>query len=519
MLDQRHDQGRRNGVGIVRVSTLGQLDKYGPESQREDIIRRAEELGVQLPEIVEYQESATDSLNRPKIEALLENLARRGQAEEFQVVILGQSDRLGRDGPVAFMHYNFILRQAGLEVRYARDDVAPDAEFGEIMLALQAFKAQQDAKTIRANTMGGRARRAKGGKLPTGQACWPYDYASKIRVGEASTGKPTLNEERAGWVRKWAKWLLEERVSLREISRRMEASGLLSPRGSHRWGQSTITRILQNRSLLGEFWRKENRENILVIQDPALAILSTEEFQAIQDVLRQNQELASRNTKADYTPLQRLVRCRCGKKAAAFFKKYPYFRCNYCRGRDWNALKLWEEVKATLRVMISNVGALADTIESQVSSQGMREQQAAKITSLGSEVAELEEGQARAVRMAIYLKNYSLEKVQLEVDRIDDKLKGKRAELEAAKFALEGLERAEAEAQRIQSVGDRFQQRLEDAGDAEWRRFLVDLGVNVILQPDGPHLLRAWVNLPPPLGVQPFITSHDWAVQNAFPLS
>ena len=160
---------------------------------------------------------------------------------------------------------------------------------------------------------------------------------------------------------------------IHEVSRRMEVAVILSPKGSRRWSQSTITRILKNRALLGEFWRREDGEDILVIQDPSLAILTPEQFYAIQEVLRRNQELSRRNTKTDYSPLQRLVWCRCRRKAGSYFRTYPYFRCTVCRGRDWNALTLWEQVKATLTTMLSNSDILATTIERRVSSGEMRE--------------------------------------------------------------------------------------------------------------------------------------------------
>lgn len=509
----------RNAVVVVRVSSPGQVDKYGLEAQQDDAFGRAEALEVNVLKVIRFQESATDSYNRPKFEALLEDLARGSKAGEYQVVIFGRPDRLGRDGEAAFMHYLYILERAGLEIRFGRDDVDPNDTFRGVKLTLYAFKAKEDAKTILANTMGGRNRRAKNGKLPTGQVCWVFDYASKRQVGEASTGKPTLNEERAVWVRRWVIWLLEERVSLREVSRRMEAAGLLSPKGSRRWSPSTITRILKNRALLGEFWRKETGENILVIQDTALAILSPEEFQAIQDLLLMNQQLSRRNTKSDYTPLHLLVRCRCGKKAGAYFRRRPYFRCNCSRRNHWDASELWRKVKATLTVMLSNSGALSDIIEKRVGSVELREQQAAKVARLENEVADLEEAQERAVRMGIWLKNYPAEKVQKEVNRAQEKLNEKRAELEATRSVLEGLDRAEAEAQRIQALGSSFQQRLETADDDAWRNFLLDLGVSLILQQDGRHLLCASVTLPPPLGVQPFISSHDWAERNALLLS
>ena len=117
-------------------------------------------------------------------------------------------------------------------------------------------------------------------------------------------------------------------------------------------------------------------------------------------------------------------------------------------------------MKATLTVMLSNSGALSDIIEKRVGSVELREQQAAKVARLENEVADLEEAQERAVRMGIWLKNYPAEKVQDEVNRTHEKLVDKRAELEAEMATMAGLELAEAEAQRIQGIGESFRHKL-----------------------------------------------------------
>ena len=45
------DQNKLKANGVVRVSGLGQVDKYGPLAQRDDITQRAAQLGYDLLEI------------------------------------------------------------------------------------------------------------------------------------------------------------------------------------------------------------------------------------------------------------------------------------------------------------------------------------------------------------------------------------------------------------------------------------------------------------------------------------
>ena len=106
-----------NTVGVVRVSSVRQKDRYGPVTQRSEIESRAEELGVSSLDVWDYQESATQSDKRPQFDAMLQRLVEMGQAGEIKRVIFGRPDRLGRDGEQAFFCYFHLLEQTGgLEV-------------------------------------------------------------------------------------------------------------------------------------------------------------------------------------------------------------------------------------------------------------------------------------------------------------------------------------------------------------------------------------------------------------------
>ena len=107
-----------------------------------------------------------------------------GQAGAIDTVIFGRPDRLGRDGPIACGYYIEILRRlGGIEIRFGRNDIDPQDPDYERKIMQAAMKGQDDAETIKENTMEGRRERANDGLMPNGSFPWPYDYESKAAVG------------------------------------------------------------------------------------------------------------------------------------------------------------------------------------------------------------------------------------------------------------------------------------------------------------------------------------------------
>jgi len=115
----------KKAIGIPRVSSRPQEDKYGYEVQKADIEGRVAALGSTLVELWKFQESATDADNRPQFNEFLHRLVAMGQSGAIHQVIFGRPDRLGRDGAANFFYYIGLLEKTGgLEVRFGEYDVS-----------------------------------------------------------------------------------------------------------------------------------------------------------------------------------------------------------------------------------------------------------------------------------------------------------------------------------------------------------------------------------------------------------
>ena len=496
----------RQAIGIVRVSSAGQRDKYGPGAQRQEIIDASASMDIQLVDTWEYQESATSFDKRPEFNAFIHRLVAMGQAGEVDTVIFGRPDRLGRDGEDSFFYYLTVLeRTGGLQVRFARDDVDPDNTHRNFLLFLHAFKAKTDAETIKRNTMGGRRRRAESGKLPTGNVPWPFDYDSRQMNGARATGLPTLSSERSAWVRRWADWILREKLSLRAVCRRMQDAGVLSPLGRLRWTPSSIKRILSHRAMLGEFYAYQQDESpLLVLRDDALAILSAEEYQRVQSVLKANKELSPRHVKYDYTPLRGFVYCHCGRKTAGNTNrskvsdlKWGYFHCQVHRNIRANAQQLWAQAREIFAAIVTDPLQVIPALNEQLHSQESRDDLEARRRGIQAELKDLERAFERSVRMFTILDGYGEDKLMGEVDRIKSRRASLEADLEAVGEALRTDYETKLTEEKVQEVCGELAKVLDKSDAGEWRSLLRDFGFKITLQPDGEHVMRVSVNVVP----------------------
>ena len=75
-----------------------------------------------------------------------------------------------------------------------------------------------------------------------------------------TNGRPSINHERATWVKKWDQWIREKGTELAEVCRRMNKTGVPTPsfvkgrkNPANEWSSKTIRDILRSRQLVGEF--------------------------------------------------------------------------------------------------------------------------------------------------------------------------------------------------------------------------------------------------------------------------
>lgn len=503
----------KRAIGIVRVSSQGQVDQYGPSTQQDDLQAKAQALNAELTDVWAYHESASDADNRPKFERLLRRLVTMGQADEISMVIFGRPDRLGRDGEAAFFYYLHLLEAtARVEVRFAVDDVEPNDTNRNFLLFLHAFKAKTDAATIRRNTAGGRRKRAESGKLPTGNYPWPFDYDTRKDNGGRASGKPTINSSRAEWVRTWMQWLTAEGVTLMETCRRMEAAGVVPPslqrflnagmtidealanrqKASLRWHPSAITRILKNTALLGKFdVIFENRESYTVISDPGLAILTESEFARVQNVLTINKQISRRTTKRDYTPLQGFIWCHCGRKAGISFKKprYAYARCNVCRDRDDNIETMWDLVREKFTAILTdpyNVLPSLMELKDGHSRKALENQRRA----IQEEIGGLDKSFDRVTRAFAILEGYREERLREQVADIKAREKRLRRELVEVEQSLKTQYETALTREHVEAVQAKIAEVVEGYDAAAWRVLFKEFDLRVILQKEAPNSMR-----------------------------
>lgn len=306
---------KNRAIGIIRVSSVGQRDKYGPAVQRTDLERTAAELEVDLYEVWEYQESATNASDRPEFQEMLERLVEMGKAGAITTVIFGHPDRLGRDGEAPLFHYLYLLEETGkLQVRFARDDCEPAEELRNLKLFLEAFKAQREAQSIKQRTQAGIRKRAEAGKLPTGsRRILGYIYNSR-------TGKREIDPETNPALRR-AGELVMEGYALREVARmvKKEFGVPVAP--------STLGGLLSNPAIYGntkvfrrkytggarrkETWR--NEADWVSLPDATPPTFTAEEEVKIRAVLEANR-LQKALQRTYFYPLRGHVSCsECGQ--------------------------------------------------------------------------------------------------------------------------------------------------------------------------------------------------------------
>ncbi len=479
-------------IAILRLSSKAQTHGHGKSRQEEDEIKSyVDELGAILVDTWFVAERAT-IFERPQFEALLANgisLRRQGVIDGL---ILGSVDRLSRDP----FDGGAVCRDAlksGLRLIFAEDRLDAFREDDQASIIGHLVASRKYAQRLRAQTMPARKARAKSGKIPNGQVRWPFDY-------DSSTGKSSPNPERANWVRKW---YLELRNggSFGSIKKMMEEADFPAPKGGKTWSRSTISRILADPAIKGEFffgfekmetqdyWEPTKRvpaEPELIYADQENAILQQDEWQFIQTILGRNKEYSRRNTKCDYSPLHGIVTCQCGRKVGSYTHRKSgigYFRCGSCRNGDINTQKLWSSVRDWLLACIQSSNTFADLVAHGIEAPETTEEVKKQVEADLAEIEEIDESITRSIRMAARLNRYE-DRIEDMIRDLEQRQTKVKSDLAERRMFLDDLMEKEASVQFMESSIDRFRERLPDVTESEWRQLLLDLGLTAQIKPN-----------------------------------
>src|SRR6478736_3109384 len=183
-------------------------------------------------------------LFRPALERLRDAVA-GGHIERIYV---HAPDRLAR----RYVHQVLLIdefHRAGAEVVFLNRPIGGTAE-DDLLLQVQGVIAEYERAKILERSRRGRRHAARSGSVSAlaGAPCG-YRYVTRDRGGGAARFEVVPEEAR--FVRLIFAWVGLERLSLREVCRRLQQAGVPNRRGSGLWYASTLHGMLSNMAYIG----------------------------------------------------------------------------------------------------------------------------------------------------------------------------------------------------------------------------------------------------------------------------
>lgn len=312
-----NENPKRRAAVYLRVSTDEQVEKGNGLRVQEDKLRKHCELNeYELKEQYVYiDDGYSGSLptnSRPALKRLFED----AEQKKFDVVVVYRIDRFFRKG-ARLSDAMDELGKLGIAFKSVAEDFDTGTPNGKFFAQLLGIVAELERETITERMSGGRERAAKDGKWVTGVP--PYGY-----VVNKETKLLEIVPEEAEVVRKFYHWLVYERCSLSEITRRANELKMSAPKHNTQkkrktfnyWWKRSINRVLLNEVYTGDFYYRKYKRPFKYL-DAVLekehqrpenewiplkvpVIISKELFQASVRQLKKNKENSKRNTKRPY---------------------------------------------------------------------------------------------------------------------------------------------------------------------------------------------------------------------------
>jgi site-specific DNA recombinase len=236
----------RHVAFYARVSTEGQARDNTIASQITALRERIAADGGQLePDDAYVDEGYSGSvLVRPALERL-RDVAAAGRIGQLYVLA---PDRLAR----RHAHQALLMeefRRAGVEVLFLNRPIGGTAE-DDLLLQMQGVIAEYERAKILERSRRGRRHAARAGLLSAfTTAPFGYRYVPKDQGG--GVARFEVVPEEARFVRLIFAWVGLERLSLREVCRRLQQAGVPNRRGNGLWYASTLHGMLSNTAYIG----------------------------------------------------------------------------------------------------------------------------------------------------------------------------------------------------------------------------------------------------------------------------
>lgn len=328
------DEAERVGL-YARVSGDHQVKEQTIASQVAALEERIKHDGRACDQELHFIDDGYrgSTLHRPGLERL-RDVAAVGGLDRLYV---HSPDRLARN-----YAYQVVLveelQRCGVDIVFLNRPLGTSPE-ENLLLQMQGMIAEYErAKIVERTRRGKRYAARRGAVNVLSAAPYGYRYVSKPEGGGQAGYQVVLEEARV--VRQVFAWVGEQRLSIREVSRRLVREGIPSPRGKAFWQPSMVSGMLRNPAYKGmaAFGKTRTGERQLRLRPyrgcaeqprrpwsvytvspaawthiPVPPLVSEELFAAVAEQLAENQKRLRQSRRGALFLLQGLVVCRrCG---------------------------------------------------------------------------------------------------------------------------------------------------------------------------------------------------------------
>ena len=458
----------------VRVSTEEQRERQSIVTQREFANRYCD-----LHQLAIFQTYADDGVSgtvplelRPSVARLLED----ARQHKFDQLLVYKLDRLGRETRL-ILNAVAELEKLGVRVRSMTEEFDTATATGRLMLTMLSGFAAHEREVIRERSVEGTNRLAATGAWLGGLV--PYGYRKENgRIVISDERLPGFEMSEADVVRTIYRMSGVERKSCQVIADHLNRSGF--PCGSAArtsetetgkrtrrtapiWRPSHVRNMIVSRTYMGQHCfgkRTKNRNRKVIVRDVP-AIVTTEFWEAAQEVLKSNRIIASRNNRQPYL-LRGLIKCAlCGLTFSGMRMKPPqrdhYYRCNgrhfarglyglsgkKCPSKTLNGDHVERLVWADIESFLRDPGEILARLHERVTMQDSDRQRRQK--ELDDFTAALQCKTSERERVLTLFRRGRIDEATLDaqLDLIDSEAAGLQAEIESVTQALSAGDRAE----------------------------------------------------------------------------
>lgn len=236
-----------------RVSTEGQEEKFGLESQLKDIKKYCDEHDYEIAgdyvDVISGAKAQRVGLNQ----ILLDDNVRNTK------LIIAKNDRLSRE---VMNYYSFksALLKKNVELISIKEDFGELGAMAKILEAFTVAMADMERDLITQRTTGGRNVKASKGGYSGGQAPFGYDVVQ---------GNLIVNEEKSKVV-KYIFRLRKNGESLNAIANKLNEKGYKTARGGTKWYASAIQSVLRNEDTYLGYYQYGSNDKVVGKHEPIL---------------------------------------------------------------------------------------------------------------------------------------------------------------------------------------------------------------------------------------------------------